>query len=300
MTVVHTAGYSDLVTIARAAARMRGPLALVLRFDHFDDPYAVNALRRAVDACSRAHVGLATDSEDLAADFERITGARFHLARPPVAVITPARLSPASSDGPVFGAFGGARRNKGFHRLPAIIDAVSAAAPTARFLIQAYAHPADQPSEDVSSARRALAARPRVTLIDSVMSPDAYADALTRCDALLLPYDPHAYRRVTSGVFVEGMAAGKAALIPSAGWMAAEAERGSLSRAAHVDFDDAGSIMAGVRRALSAIAAPCPATAAWAIQHSFDALLSAILASAAAAADAGARTTPPEDKEVSG
>jgi hypothetical protein len=259
---VHTAGFRDALSIASNARSRTG---LLLRFDHYDRPDAVRALETIGEFARSGSVALFTDSRDLAEDFTARTGVEFTLAPPPASTV-PKRTRLKSL---VFGYLGGARPQKGFNKLPAVIAAVRSALPEAKFIIQAYAHSEDRSEDEMDATTREIEAIPGVELIRSVTTDEDHAALANKCDVVLTPYDRSVYRRVTSGVFVEGLVSGAAAVTQTGTWMAREAGRFGLERAVCIDFDDPKQIVDGARRALGSLDAPIPRTEEWAEVHSY-------------------------------
>ena len=116
----------------------------------------------------------------------------------------------------VFGYFGEARQEKGFHLLPGIVDRLlhRYGAGRIKFLLQV----SSSPQNDTDPIRRArleledLAAADKfgasITLLSNFDDMSGYYGAIANCDALLMPYDPAAYRIRGSGVALEGLALG--------------------------------------------------------------------------------------------
>jgi glycosyltransferase involved in cell wall biosynthesis len=59
-----------------------------------------------------------------------------------------------------------------------------------------------------------------VTLALHAMSPEAYFQCLGAADGVLIPYVGSIYRRRSSGILAEALAAGKPAVVPESTWMA--------------------------------------------------------------------------------
>ncbi|MCP5469835.1 MAG: hypothetical protein H7A36_04945 [Chlamydiales bacterium] len=60
------------------------------------------------------------------------------------------------------------------------------------------------------------------------LTEEEYAQALSCCDVVLLPYDPKLYKMRTSGVFVEAILAGKIPVVREGSWLAHELLRFDL------------------------------------------------------------------------
>jgi hypothetical protein len=70
----------------------------------------------------------------------------------------------------------------------------------------------------------------RVVELSPVLSHSQYWEEMLRCDVLLLPYAPSTYSYSTSGVFVEGVIAGKIPIVSRGTWLASELTRFGLDR----------------------------------------------------------------------
>uniref|UniRef100_B0T591 Uncharacterized protein n=1 Tax=Caulobacter sp. (strain K31) TaxID=366602 RepID=B0T591_CAUSK len=269
--LLHTAPYDEIARIAAAFSRSgKGRLAIILRYDHYDDPAAVEAVRRALAPASDPRIDLFADSETLRTLLAPLSPAEIRLA--PI----PAQAAPCVTPKlRVVGFFGAMRRQKGFQHLPALFAAALAIDPTLSFVVQAYQHPDDAPDPEIECALAALRATPRTTLLERPLSSKQFHDALAGCAALVTPYDAYIYRAGTSGIFTAGLVIGCAVVGTSTGWMREEAERGGLTRYFATDFAD---LDASARAVVEAAArgsrpfAPTKAEANWIAFNSADAL----------------------------
>ncbi len=116
---------------------------------------------------------------------------------------------------------GDARIEKGFQHLPMILSQVLRQVLDVQFLIQLHisksnAH--DPVLQKAADEIRSLASRDpqRVVLLPGALDQKAYRDLLEKSDVILLPYDSIAYRWRSSGILVQGAAAGKVVLVPRA------------------------------------------------------------------------------------
>jgi glycosyltransferase involved in cell wall biosynthesis len=268
--LIHTADFASLLS-AMAAKPPQGRLALICRFDHYDEPGAIEALKRIADQARTSGTALLTDSASLSADFSALTGYPFRTVAPP----TEFTREVETKDAPVFGFFGGGRPQKGFERLPGIIEAIRGLLPEARFLIQYYPHPDDPPGSAQDALTR-LRAMEGVEIVEGFTAPAVHEHMVRRCVAVLLPYDRKVYRRVTSGIFVEALASGAAALVPQASWMANETEQHGLERALVLDFHDPDAIARAAVEAGTRHSRAAPNIERWAAGHSYDALFRAV------------------------
>lgn len=272
ITLIHTAGFADMALAGQIATATQRRACLLLRYDNYDDLAAITA----IGALSRnPWVILLTDSQNLSDAFSEITGRKIPVVPPPVHLVD---LPHPTANGRLHLAYlGGARRSKGFERLPAILREIQSVDPDTDILVQAYRHSDDAPDTFVGSALSELSRMPGVELVTSVTGPKTYLEWLARIDAAILPYDAFTYRAVSSGVFVEVIAAGRHVLVPDNTWMASEARRCGLSRANIVDFDSRESIAAALSAVRLGNGRPCVATADWGRAHSYNALASGIL-----------------------
>lgn len=272
VTVIHTAGFADMDLAGEVAEALSRRAGLVMRFDHYDDPAAIEVLKRLA---TNPWVRLLSDSLDLSQAFEALIGGKVVILPPPVERVSAG--SRTSGGPPRFAYLGGARRSKGFQTLPHIAELIFEAWPDAEMMVQAYRSADDAPSEAIEQAVSSLEAMSGVQVDQTIADAVRYAVWLDEAEILLLPYDPFVYRAVSSGVFVEAIAAGKQAIIPAGTWMAHEAERFGLLRAVAADFSSDASLGAALRQAVEARGAACPACAPWAEAHSYDALASSML-----------------------
>ena len=123
----------------------------------------------------------------------------------------------------VFGYFGEARREKGFHLLPEIVEKLIGiyGAKQVQFAIQVSAAP-DNDTDEVRAARARLERLSELHKVYGAIRlyqefPDmhGYYRALSGCDALLMPYGPGAYQLRGSGVALEGLALGIPIIVPA-------------------------------------------------------------------------------------
>lgn len=160
-----------------------------------------------------------TDSEELTARYCEATGRRFGTLPVPHA-----RFSPATSrgDGPFRILYlGDARREKGFHHLPALVKALNDLKPR-RFAFSIQAHATSpSPERETIEARDELRRLSElgVTLFNRPLDPAEYRQLLGSGHLSLLPYDRSAYGSRSSGVFAESLAAGIPTIVPADTWM---------------------------------------------------------------------------------
>ncbi|MBV1798742.1 glycosyltransferase [Siccirubricoccus sp. G192] len=140
----------------------------------------------------------------------------------------PPRRCPPEHAETRFGYFGDAREEKGF---PIISEAIDAA----RDLVQGTVRPHftiqsnfNVPGGDAGSARGYLRLQslPQEwrNLVFGPFQGTEYLSLFESIDAVLMPYDPIRYFARSSGVFMEALVAGRAAIVSAGSWMASQAE----------------------------------------------------------------------------
>ena len=134
------------------------------------------------------------------------------------------------------GYFGYAKREKGFHLLPQILEDVRSqyGSREVSFTIQVNHGNYDA---EIVEADTALNAAPAsgLTLLKGALSDDVYLREFADSHLILLPYDPELYRGRGSGVFSEAIGFGKVLVAPRSSGVGAEIEAG---KGAGVLFDD--------------------------------------------------------------
>jgi glycosyltransferase involved in cell wall biosynthesis len=230
---------------------------------------------RATPAADRRRIVLASHTRGLAAELGEIVGAPFAVA--PMAEIDRG-LEPSDrpADGPPWVVvLGGARREKGSHRLRAIAAASRRRVPV-RFRLQVANETLS--AEDLAELERA-AHDPGVEVLRGPLGQEDYARALQRSDLLLTPYERRPYRQRPSGVMSEAILCGLPVVAPRGTWMAEQIESG---RAAGVVYGETGAELPGdgeveaaaeaVARAVAELASLAararPLAAAWRRTHS--------------------------------
>lgn len=272
--LLHTAPYPEigLACAAFAATRRQGRLSIVLRFDPGDDIRAHAQLRRAIAPAARAPISLYSDSLDLARQLQPLAPVPIGIVPPPAD-----RLPVTPRSIPRIGYFGAMRRQKGFHRLPRIIEAIAARRPDVQFFVQAYGHGDDRDGEECLAVRNRLEAMPGVEIVDTTMDRASYRAALSNCAVTLLPYDADTYRWGTSGIFVAALAAGSKMVVPAGTWMATETARAGLE-AVRVIVDEMPESWAAAALDLLSSTKSSPNTETWVDTHAYDRLASLFLA----------------------
>ena len=188
------------------------------------DP-ALSEIRSALESFHREAGGrrihFHTDSEELTEQYERLGTPRFrtlpiphtHKSQEPIVNEEPRRIT----------YLGDARREKGYHLLPAIAwnlkkDYLEPG--KARFVVQSNPNPREGAVE-TAIPRAGLACFPSsmVALYDEPLSAAAYKDLLLGSDITLLPYERNAYRTRSSGILAESLAAGIPVIVPAGTWL---------------------------------------------------------------------------------
>lgn len=206
----------------------RPKLAVVLHFTSIRDGHHVNSklLRYAIQGLRYleekrpVRVYLLADTEELKEEYSQISAI-------PVGVVpiphSPPPEGPTPSSSPLRIAFiGQAREDKGFFRLPALVNAIlgQSSLPSTEFHIQAHSPLSDKRYADAARSLRTSG----VTLYKEPLSASEYDRLLRQADIVLLPYSPHPYTRQSSGVFAEALALGKVIVAPKGTWMARQLE----------------------------------------------------------------------------
>ena len=176
---------------------------------------------------------------------------------------------------------GNARSEKGFDLLPGLLAGLKKDCfDTGRAKLVAQANiPVSLEEADIARAVKRLSAYPgsQVELLERELSLEAFQDLLHSADVVLLPYRADLYRRRSSGILVQALAAGKPVVVPQDSWLAAEASQGAA-----VVFGPERSFADAVRHAIEnhaelAVAARS-AAGTFARTHSADRLVELLLA----------------------
>ena len=251
--LLHSVSAANLASLPQAVPpEMAGAILVVLRRTpedmDADDPakQPIAALLRLLGSVYGPKLLLSADTDDLAALFQTASGLIVRPVPPPVAVPAGIPHDRPPREKPHLVFIGGARLEKNYHRLPAIVAACRG---RARFTL--HSGPVDAASDPLlqRAHREAQAlAGPDLTLIERALSPSEYWTLLADADLVLLPYDAAAYGPRSSGILVEALAIGVPALVPAGCWM--EHAGGPQRTIVMTDVDDAP---AAVERALSSL-----------------------------------------------
>jgi len=287
LAILHSVSAANLATLPDAVPAGRiGNILVVLRRppDDMDTddpgPLPIAALLRRLDQVYGSKLLLFADTEALAEIFQDSAGLAVRVVPPPVSV--PETIATASHprDAPPHLVFiGGARLEKNYHHLPAIVAACHG---RARFTI--HAGRVDAGSDPLlQRAHRELQglAGPSLHLVEQALPPEEYWTLLSGADLVLLPYDRVAYGPRSSGILVESLALGVPALVPAGCWMehaGAAFPAGSPRTMAMTNIEDAPEAAA---RALLVLPELTEAARAgrdeWRHAHSAGALLDCLL-----------------------
>ena len=280
LILLHSVSAANLASLAEGFAPGSGHLLIVLRRTGGDmdtddpGPRPITEILRRLREIHPANLTLYADTAPLATLFQQTVGSPDHVVPPPVAVPTGIEPAPISRALPHLVFIGGARREKNYHHLPAIVAACRG---KAHFTVHsgtvtAAADPLLQ------RAHRELQAfsGPDLCLIESALTTADYWSLLAGADLVLLPYDAAAYGPRSSGILVESLALGLPALVPAGCWM--EHAGGPSRTAVMAAIENAPD---AVSRALAQLpelqAAARAGQQEWRDAHSSEALLSALL-----------------------
>jgi hypothetical protein len=277
--LLHTAPLPEVAIALSAFMQVRtkpdiGRLKIILRADHHDDPLRIRQFRVALSAAG-SRVDIYTDTRELADMMTPLTTRPVGVV--PIPGTTPAER-PAFPRVVLFGYFGLRRLSKGFDRLPYVLDALPYL-DGAGLRFRAVIHDSNiaNPAEDHDAATAAITARGGV-LSSERLTGTEYAEALAQTDIAVMPYSVKEYRFGSSGVFVDALHAGCAAIVPEGTWMAKEAERHGLRGVFAADFDNASSIAAAAVQAIDFRARPSatPVNKQWLEENSPTGLFQAL------------------------
>ena len=288
---VHTLAGAELHALCEAISTsdLQARVHVVLRRDA-DEPvmskgvpggYSALLARIAEHPRLSDQVRLYTDTEALTAQHRALEPRLpFRTLPIPIPPIMADIADAARAPGPLRLVYlGNARCEKGFQALPDAMLALHAAVLPATELI-AQANSNTSLSEHViDDARRRLRALDNVQLIEAPLASDIYGRLLAAADLVLLPYNAKDYRRRSSGVLIEALAAGKPVVVPENSWLSDTAPEDCAVR-----FEGYASFGAAIVRAVQNIDALSAAARAgapdWRSRHSPSALIQMLLGSA--------------------
>lgn len=233
-----------------------GQVSVCVRFDPPEHASGRAKLRDA--AQSNDLIDWCSDTDELAAAYANIFDRPVRTIRIPVDLETLHQRSTERAPAPpVRVAFiGESRREKGFHLLPQLVsDVANSGASDIRFTIQLLRPEANADPAITGAVKRLESlAGARVRLVEGALDHDAFHAILASSHVLLLPYDPQSYARRSSGLLVEGLAAGLAIVSPAAdSWISRTIAREGAEQNAFT-FDGGAPLLAdAVIRAAKAI-----------------------------------------------
>jgi hypothetical protein len=261
---IHTIGFDEIEDLlAYAMSRDRAELAtfhILLRRD-LDEIGDEGGRRQRFSAYVRAFARIGfwpelarfyADTDHLSAHYAGETGVPFATLPIPFDEPGAAKALRAArqrdTDRPVIvGYLGSARFEKGYQHLPAVAAALQPYldAGEARLRLQSTLGEAA-----MIESRRQLEAfgGNAIELLYWALSGDEYYRQLGEMDIVLLPYVPERYRRRSSGIFAQAVAAGKIVVVPRGTTMWAWVEQ--LGIASCVPYDTPSDLPAAVMAAV--------------------------------------------------
>lgn len=162
-----------------------------------------------------------TDTAELTAQYNRLGAALFHTVP-----IPHTRRSGSPHDPPPLRLIyvGDARREKGFHLLPHLVEELWSdyvAPGKIAFRLQSnYNVPQGEPEAVLARAQLETYPPDCVELLKNPLTSAQYQELLLSGDINLLLYDPENYYARSSGILVESLAAGMPVIVPAASWLA--------------------------------------------------------------------------------
>jgi glycosyltransferase involved in cell wall biosynthesis len=191
-----------------------------------------DAIRLVSDQLGQ-RVFLGSEFEASAREFQAFIDADVHILPHPGLWDDHAPVARRSGGAVRVGYFGYAKREKGFHLVPEIIEAALGQSDAdLRFVVHVNHGGYDGEIIDAEQRLKRLKG-PGVRLIEGPMTSEQYQAEVEDVDIMLLPYDPALYRGRGSGVFSEAVALGKPMVAPDEAGVGEEMRRG---RAAGIAF----------------------------------------------------------------
>lgn len=175
-------------------------------------------------ASASGNPGFVTDSELIADDVLKRTGRSIRSL--PIPVHLPEKRKSGRKTCTYFGA---RRLNKGYTKLPAIVQMLQAHRQDIDYVIQSYAHRDDAAIPELDSALQQLK-QLGVEIIDQAVSTEQFNQMVADCDLALIPYESSIYSHGTSGNFVASVCARSVVLVTDGTWMAHITKQHDLSR----------------------------------------------------------------------
>lgn len=291
--LLHSIGFSELEEVQHAVLT-RAPSALPMihilfrrDLDELARPSpAFDALRHAAISLWQAarvtgRLRFYTDTPELSAHYAAHLSVPVETLPLPIAHHRMAENAPRRPGAPLKITYlGDARTEKGFHHLANAIGRLAADANCAdkvEFVLQSnFNVKGGEPL--VVGALRNLERHPEpfVTLLREPLGSSEYFERLSEADIIVAPYDPRAYERRSSSVFVEALCAGKVVIVPRGSSMEAwlPRDQGVVWNAASPLAD---TIRDAVDRFPSLSAAAAKRRPEWAAQHTAAKLIAGLL-----------------------
>jgi len=148
---------------------------------------------------------------------------------------------------PVACCAAGARPEKGFHKIPAIVAECRRRQIEVDFLLQLLN---EQLSGNVFEELCLLAQQPGVRTIHGALDRASYRAMLAEADLLLFPYDRIPYRQRNSDVLIEAGLLGLPVVVPSETWLSDQVNSGSVAGIVF-EGDDAASMAEALGRCVN-------------------------------------------------
>lgn len=170
-----------------------------------------------------ADVGCFTDTAQLSSQHDQLGLMTFGVL--PIPHTVGAVHGAPAREEIVIAYVGDARTEKGFHKLPRLVEQVRRTAPDVpvRFRFQCNFNVAGGEEACVEALEQLREMDdPRMELIDRPLSREEYEHALSGSDVMLTLYDPDLYRERSSGILCEALAHGTPVLAPSGTWLESE------------------------------------------------------------------------------
>lgn len=197
-------------------------------------------------------IRLYTDTDQLSEEYRLAAGLRFGRLPIPFRAELVKRESREPQPPLTLVFLGEARDEKGFHWLPALVEALFdewIMPGRVRLVAQATVGDSRYNPHSIFALHRLLAYPPeQVSLvgIDKPLEPTAYFELISAADAVLLPYDRDRYRAASSGTLAEALAAGVPTVVPARSWMSAQVTPGCGET-----FEDQEEFLGAVRQILT-------------------------------------------------
>jgi glycosyltransferase involved in cell wall biosynthesis len=191
-----------------------------------------------------------TDTEELAQEYQEVTGFNFQVLPIPFRSQALGRKDPEAGQPLCFTYLGEARDEKGFPWLADAIDHLMEhylRPGKIRFAIQAtLGRPVRNQPASAAALARLLKNDPRhvqLSGLNGPLLPEEYNEMVADADVVLCPYHSYRYRNCSSGTLMEAIVAGKPTMVRADGWMARQQPPGSGER-----FHDLTSFIEGLKR----------------------------------------------------